>query len=116
MITTPQKSPFESKLESLIQKCYIKAYFYQCLSVAIAINTSAIHIRLAINLTNGDRSLLENPTLWFIFTASIMSVLAISWTCQQIQFAHQERLEWEEAIALYHQNNNPPSEPEPQQP
>lgn len=114
IMITSQKSPFESKLDSLIQKCYIKVYCYQFLGIAIAFNTSAIHICLAINFTDGNRSLLESPTLWFISTASIMSVLAISWTRQQTQFAHQERLYWERAIDLYHQNYHPPVESDQQ--
>lgn len=99
MITT-QKSPFESKLESLITRCYIEAYCYELLKITIALNITAIHARIAVNLFKGDLSLLENSSLWFFTTASITSFLAILWTQQQTKFAYEERLEWEQAIAV----------------
>lgn len=107
---TSQKSPFESRLESSIERCNTKAYCYELLKIAIALNIAAIHVYIAMDLFNDDLLILENSLLWFLTTASIISFLAILWTQQQTKFAHEERLEWEKAISIYHENRNSESD------
>lgn len=104
---TSNKSAFEQKMESLIKRCYIKAYCYLILGCAIALNFMAISVYMFITLVGKAQQPsnlgLSNFSWWLITTALFMSVFALKWTRQKEILAHEERLSWEEIIATYYQ-------------